>query len=413
MPLLAGLTTLYDEWTGQNMDSEPFVSCIMPTCNRRAFVPRAIQYFLRQDYPQRELIILDDGSDPVGDLIPADERIRYIRMEKRLTLGAKRNLACEQARGDLLMHWDDDDWHAPRRITYQVEALLQADAEICGLRQMLFYDPASRHTWLYTYPAGQRPWLAGGSLLYRRSFWQRSPFPNLRVGEDTRFVWSHSLEQALVLSDYTFYIALIHPANTSPKKMRGSYWKLWDGDLREVMGKDLDFYQPTAQPVETNVQPVMAKWRKPMKLNLGCLDVPLSDFVNVDLIVAPGVNQVTDLSTTWPWADDSIEFVRVSDILEHLPDKIHTMNELWRVLAPGGQAEIIVPTTEGSGAFQDPTHISFWNRRSFLYYESGNPYRERFARYYGIQARFRVIREHTDDSSDGPRLTILLEAVKP
>jgi len=59
-------------------DALSLVSCIMPTYNRRAFVPQAIYYFLRQDYPNKELIIVDDGTDEVGDLIPGDERIRYI-----------------------------------------------------------------------------------------------------------------------------------------------------------------------------------------------------------------------------------------------------------------------------------------------------------------------------------------------
>ena len=54
------------------------ISCIMPTYNRREFVSQAIYYFLHQDYPNKELIIVDDGTDEVGDLIPGDERIRYI-----------------------------------------------------------------------------------------------------------------------------------------------------------------------------------------------------------------------------------------------------------------------------------------------------------------------------------------------
>ncbi len=148
-----------------------------------------------------------------------------------------------------------------------------------------------------------------------------------------------------------------------------------------------------------------------MKLNLGCCDRTLPGFVNVDCIPGPGV-EVVDLSKPWPWADDSCDLVRAWDIIEHLPDKIQTMNETWRVLRPGGRAEIAVPTTDGPGAFQDPTHVSFWNRRSFLYYEAGNPYRERFARHYGIQASFRVVSEKTTQSMDGPRLTIVLEAVK-
>jgi SAM-dependent methyltransferase len=149
-----------------------------------------------------------------------------------------------------------------------------------------------------------------------------------------------------------------------------------------------------------------------MKLNLGCCDSILPDFVNVDSVPGPGV-EVADLRLPWPWPESSVDAIRAFDIIEHLPDKIHTMNELWRVLRPGATVEIAVPTTEGPGAFQDPTHVSFWNRRSFLYYEAGNPYRERFAVPYGIRARFRVIRERTETSLDGPRLTIVLAAVKP
>lgn len=148
-----------------------------------------------------------------------------------------------------------------------------------------------------------------------------------------------------------------------------------------------------------------------MKLNLGCCDALVSGFVNVDIVARPGV-EVADLRESWPWSDSSVEFVRAHDIVEHLPDKIHTMNELWRVVAPGGQAEIVVPTTEGPGAWQDPTHVSYWNRRSFMYYQAGNPYRERFADSYGIRARFSVVSERTEQTQDGPRLNILLEVVK-
>jgi ubiquinone/menaquinone biosynthesis C-methylase UbiE len=156
----------------------------------------------------------------------------------------------------------------------------------------------------------------------------------------------------------------------------------------------------------------MVERRSEVKLNLGCCDSLLDGYVNVDKMPGPGV-EVVDLAERWPWPENSVDQVRAWDIIEHLADKIFTMNELWRVLKPGGIVEIAVPTTDGTGAFQDPTHASFWNRRSFLYYEAGNPYRERFAHYYGIRAKFRVRGERTEHSIDGPRLTIVLEALKP
>ena len=148
-----------------------------------------------------------------------------------------------------------------------------------------------------------------------------------------------------------------------------------------------------------------------LRLNLGCSDRAVPGFLGVDLADGPATDIVTDLRDVWPWDMDSVDEILAHDIIEHLPDKIFTMNELHRVLKPGGRVEISVPTTDGPGAFQDPTHVSFWNRRSFLYFEAGNIYRERFARAYGIIAAFRVVSERIDRTVDGPKLTIMLEKV--
>src|SRR5262249_28054831 len=98
---------------------QPLVSCIMPTYNRRPFVPRAITSSLRRDPPHREWVGGDDGADAVCDLAPAAPQVRYVRLPRRLSLGAKRNECVRQAGGDIIVHWDDDDWHAPHRLSYQ------------------------------------------------------------------------------------------------------------------------------------------------------------------------------------------------------------------------------------------------------------------------------------------------------
>ena len=108
-----------------------------------------------------------------------------------------------------------------------------------------------------------------------------------------------------------------------------------------------------------------------MRLNLGCSDRLLQGYLNVDLvrplpITAPF--EEADLAQLWPWKDNSVEEIIADDIIEHLPNKIQTMNEIHRVLVPGGKVRIFVPTTDGRGAWQDPTHVSYWNRNSFFYY---------------------------------------------
>ncbi len=230
------------------MMPKPLVTCIMPTADRRAFVARAVEYFLRQDYEPKELIVIDDGREAVDDLVPADERVRYVRLTEKLPVGAKRNLACEQARGEIIAHWDDDDWHAPHRLRYQVEALLGAGAELCGISTLLFYDlRGDGRGWKYVYPPGRKPWVSGSSLCYRREFWAGNRFREIDVGEDARFVWSRPAARLSVLPDPSFHVGIIHKANVSPKNTAGTYWQPHPaGDIRRLLGADAKFYDDLA-----------------------------------------------------------------------------------------------------------------------------------------------------------------------
>ena len=153
-------------------------------------------------------------------------------------------------------------------------------------------------------------------------------------------------------------------------------------------------------------------------LNLGCSDNIREGFVNVDLRTSIDPSDLYlgwNLEVApWPWKDSSVDYILAADIIEHLKDHCLTMNEMWRVLKPGGIVEIYVPTTEGRGAFQDPNHKSFWNRNSFFYYEHGNAHRERFGDSYGVKARFEIISEDTENLQDHVvKLHIILRAVKP
>jgi len=224
----------------------PLVSCIMPTANRRRFVEKAIRYFERQTYPNRELIIVDDGGSPVGDLAHGNERIRYIRLDRPATVGAKRNLACEQARGAIIAHWDDDDWYAPHRLDYQVEAIARAPEAICGVSDLVYYDLQRRRAFRYVYPRGQRPWLAGNALCYGAKAWNRSRFREIDVGEDALFVWGAPAQDVVTLPDSDFVVAMIHDRNVSPKATRGSLWRSHPvNDVEQRLGADwaeyLDF----------------------------------------------------------------------------------------------------------------------------------------------------------------------------
>ena len=152
-----------------------------------------------------------------------------------------------------------------------------------------------------------------------------------------------------------------------------------------------------------------------MKLNLGACDRPFDTFLSVDIV--PPADIIADLTQPWPWPDSSVEEVRAHDVFEHLPDRIHTMNELWRVLKHGGIATIEVPSAaKGAGYAQDPTHCSAWCLNSFQYFRVGSFAQQRLARSYGILASFRVVslseREYQDEFEPVWKITAVLEAVK-
>ena len=134
-----------------------------------------------------------------------------------------------------------------------------------------------------------------------------------------------------------------------------------------------------------------------MKLNLGCSDRLRPGYINVDSFRPTNADDsflLMDLSKPWDKIlSGSVEEIVADDIIEHLPDKILTMNEIHRVLAPGGLVHIFVPTTDGRGAWQDPTHVSYWNRNSFFYFTKGVAEYERFHKSYGITACFTVVKE--------------------
>jgi len=102
------------------------------------------------------------------------------------------------------------------------------------------------------------------------------------------------------------------------------------------------------------------------KVDIGGGLQPYPGYFTIDLRDTADLQ--ADLNDGIPLPDNSVGVLNASHIVEHLHDKTKIMSEIHRVLAHGGWAFIDVPSTDGRGAFQDPTHVSYWNENSFLYY---------------------------------------------
>jgi glycosyltransferase involved in cell wall biosynthesis len=130
------------------------------------------------------------------------------------------------------------------------------------------------------------------------------------------------------------------------------------------------------------------KRRGLLALDLGAAHRKPPGYLGVDQYPKDGVDIVARLPEPLDLPDDSVGLLRAVDFLEHVPAKIPLINELYRLLAPGGMLLTLTPSSDGRGAYQDPTHVAYYNENSFWYY-TDNQYR---AFVPEIQARFQTSR---------------------
>lgn len=111
-----------------------YVSVCTPTFNRRPFIDAMIECFNHQTYPKdrMEWIIIDDGTDKIEDLVSHIPNVKYFAYDEKLTLGKKRNLMHDKARGEIIVYMDDDDYYPPERVSHAVEMLKANPGALCA-----------------------------------------------------------------------------------------------------------------------------------------------------------------------------------------------------------------------------------------------------------------------------------------
>lgn len=127
-----------------------------------------------------------------------------------IKIGEKRNICCERAKGEIIIHCDDDDIYAPDWISKSVAALVESKSDLVGLSSAYFTSYGAKY--LYTAPKGQ-PYVVGATFCYWRSTWERNKFRPIQVGEDMHFCASAGKVKS---HDYIDgFTATIHSGNTA------------------------------------------------------------------------------------------------------------------------------------------------------------------------------------------------------
>lgn len=226
------------------MPSTPLVSVILTTRDRPRFLRIALACYRHQTYPERELIVVDDG-----DAFPADEAAidaiggRLVRVPPGTPLGSKLNAGVRIARGYLCQKMDDDDWYAPRFLETMVAARLASQENVCQptvafLMPFLFFEIAP-----WEIRASVDDNIPGATLLFDRDDWDERPFRAVRRDEDVWFVLDQlrAGRTLLPVNAVETFLAVRHRGSTGD---RGHTWThQFTGETLEDYLRDRPLYQ--------------------------------------------------------------------------------------------------------------------------------------------------------------------------
>jgi glycosyltransferase involved in cell wall biosynthesis len=222
-------------------NAEPMVSCILPTRNRRRFLPQALRCFERRTYANAELIVIDDSDRPVGPLCRDVPGVRYLRLTRPAPLGTKVNLAIAEAGGEFLQRLDDDDYYAPGFIATSAAYAPVQDRESTVVARCCFLlvmpgRPEVLHS--------GHGWSAGGSLFFHKSRWSRQPFRDVAQSEDSHFLQDQQPRIVRVCAAEE-YIVVRHGGNT------------WNWGVAEGVRMRVEEYFARRMPYEKPLESLM------------------------------------------------------------------------------------------------------------------------------------------------------------
>jgi glycosyltransferase involved in cell wall biosynthesis len=136
------------------------------------------------DYPNVEIIIVDDGrvsemENSEMTAVLSASNVRYIYLTERISIGAKRNIAVAQATGEVVVHWDDDDYFREHRISAQVAPIIRGEVDMTVLEHHYYYILSTQSFYIIKRAASWGPHF--GTFVYRKVITQQpNPYDPFR-----------------------------------------------------------------------------------------------------------------------------------------------------------------------------------------------------------------------------------------
>lgn len=320
-----------------------------------------------QTYGNWEWVVLaNNGAKVEID----DPRVRVIECPfDSKSVGALKRFAFMQAKGDVLVEADHDDVLTPDCLEEVAKAF--EDPEIgfvysnnAKIGDFAPYDHSygwewrkyGKHYEMVSFPPSAASlayiWFAPDHVrAWRASVYREVGGHDLKLGvlDDQDLMVRTYLKTKFRFIDKCLYLYRITGGNT---------WLERNAEIQAGTVELCDRWLPKLAERDAELAGLK-------KIDLGGAFGKPEGYESVDLQDA---DIIADLDEGIPLPDNSVGVVRAWDILEHLKDKRKIMAEIHRVLCDGGWLLAGVPSTSGKGAFQDPTHVSYWNSNSFWYW---------------------------------------------
>jgi glycosyltransferase involved in cell wall biosynthesis len=220
------------------------VSVIIATRDRPRLLAIALGCYQRQTYPNRELIVVDDGeAAPVDEAAVEAVGGRLIRVEPGTPLGTKLNHGARAANGRYCQKMDDDDWYAPTFVETMVRSVHESwtivrRPTLAVLMGFLFFDVAR---WEVRRSTPENA--PGATLFFEREIWEDRPFRGVPRDEDVWFYMDQLRRgtSCVTVDAPETFLAVRHGGS---QRDRGHTWtRQLDGARLETYLLDLPLYE--------------------------------------------------------------------------------------------------------------------------------------------------------------------------
>jgi len=207
------------------------ISILLPTYNRRKFLPFIIRNLKVQDYPHKnlQLVIYDDGDEPLIEDYTTFKnaikpiKLKLLRNKNRISIGEKRNHLIQNANHNIVVFMDDDDLYEPTYISHSHHILKTNKAGCVGCDKMIFIYPPYTNKDFYALNAGHKTLIHEATMMFYKSWYNKTRgFINCNRAEGLGITQSCKLKTIALTNPYLTMTAVVHGNNTIVKdKFKG------------------------------------------------------------------------------------------------------------------------------------------------------------------------------------------------